>query len=80
MQKKWSNKKEDRAFLQKIQKRFHAKSYKVEKDTHTLLFEDLTKTTLDRVSKAILNSDLIIKKLKVENSRGKISLYLEVKI
>jgi len=80
LQKKWSNKEEDRAFLKKIKKRFNAKSYRVEKDIHTLLFEDLTKTTLDRVSKAILNSDLIIKKLKVENKNSKISLYLEVKI
>ena len=80
LQKKWSNKEEDRAFLKKIKKRFNAKLYRVEKDIHTLLFEGLTKTTLDRVSKAILNSDLIIKKLKVENKNSKISLYLEVKI
>jgi len=80
LQKKWSNKEEDRAFLKKIEKRFSAKSYKIEKNIRTLLFEDLTKTTLDRLGKAILNSNLIIKKLKIENKNSKISIHLRVKI
>jgi len=80
LQKKWNNKKEDKKLLDTIKSRFNPNSYRVEKDMHILLFDNLTKSTLNRLGKMLLNSNLILKKIDLKRDGKKTSLHIEVKI
>ncbi len=80
LQKKWTNKEEDKKLIEDLNRRFKPSSYKVEKDIHILKFEGLTKSTLNRLGKMILNSNLFLKKIDLDKKDGKISLLMEIKI
>ncbi|HIP29790.1 MAG TPA: hypothetical protein EYG93_03110 [Sulfurospirillum arcachonense] len=80
LQNKWNNKKEDKKLLKDINKRFNPTSYTVEKDIHILIFDDLTKSTLNRLGKMLLNSNLIFQNIDLRRKGKKISLHVEVKI
>ena len=80
LQNKWSNKEEDEKLIKSIKTRFDASIYRVEKQVHILQFDNLTKSTLNRLGKMLLNSNLTLKKIELKKDATNISLHVEVKI
>ncbi len=80
LQRKWKNKEEDKKLLESIKKRFNPSVYSKNRGIYTLAFKNLTKQTLNRLGKMLLNSNLMIKKLNLKRDANKISLHVEVKI
>ncbi len=80
LQRKWSNKKEDEKLLKSIKIRFKPTSYRVQKDRHQITFERLNSSSLKRLAKTLLNSNLTFKKIDLTKKDSTVSLYIEVQI
>lgn len=80
LQNRWSNKEEDKKILQSIKSRFKPSSYTKDKNLHILKFENISKSTLRRLGKTLLNSNLTLKKLYIKRDDKRVSLHVEVQI
>lgn len=80
LQHKWQNKKEDKKLLEQIKKRFRASFHEEKKNMYILDFDNLNKTDLNRLSKMLLNSNLIIKTMSLKKENEKVALHVEVQI
>ena len=80
LQRKWSNKTEDIKLIKQIKSRFKPSFYEKKKNIHIMNFKNLTKNSLNRLGKMLLNSNLTIKVIHLKKENKKISLYVEVQI
>lgn len=80
LQDKWSNHEEDKKLLESVEKRFKPARHEVSKNIHILEFNNLSKSTLNRLTRVLLNSDLTFKNLHLKRGGEKISLHVEVEI
>ncbi|WP_024955742.1 hypothetical protein [Sulfurospirillum arcachonense] len=78
LQKKWGNHNTDKRKLLQITRQIKPTKQIKSKGSQKLTYENLSKPSLERLGRLLLNSQLNIKELKIEKVNKKVLLHVEV--